>query len=93
MQETEYITIISSRKKIVLGISTILYILATGKYVDIHVSGGAVYKTRMTLAGLADTLGDNFIKAHRGCIVSVYVSSKYWQSPFFKNQVKNSPLQ
>lgn len=71
MQETEYITIISSRKKIVLGVSTILYILATGKYVDIHVSGGAVYKTRMTLAGLADTLGDNFIKVHRGCIVSV----------------------
>ena len=70
MQETKYITIVSNRKKIVLGISTILYILAAGKNVDVHVSGGKVYQTRMTLAELSEALGDNFIKVHRGCLVS-----------------------
>ena len=70
MQETKYITIVSNRKKIVLGISTILYILAAGKNVDVHVSGGKVYQTRMSLAEFAEVLDGSFIKVHRGCIVS-----------------------
>lgn len=70
MQETKYITIVSNRKKIVLGVSTILYVLVSGKNGDVHVSGGKVYQTRMTLAELSAALGDDFIKVHRGCIVS-----------------------
>ena len=48
MQEINYITIISNRKKIVLGISTILYVLAAGKDTEIHIFGGRIYRTRMT---------------------------------------------
>lgn len=70
MQETKHITIISNRKKIVLGVSTILYVLMIGKSAEIHVSGGKVYPTRMTLGELEDDLGDGFIKIHRGCVVS-----------------------
>lgn len=70
MQETKYITIISNRTKIVLGISTILYVLMIGKNAQIHVSGGKVYETRMTLKELEKELGEGFIKVHRGCIVS-----------------------
>lgn len=70
MQEVKYITIISNRKKIVLSISTILYVLMTGKNAEIHVSGGKVYKTRMTLSELEEKLTERFIKIHRGCIVS-----------------------
>lgn len=71
MQESKYITIISNRRKVVLGISTILYVLMIGKNAEIHVSGGKVYETRMPLGELEERLGEGFIKVHRGCIVSV----------------------
>ena len=71
MQESKHITIIADGRKMVLGISTILYVLKVGNHVEIHVSGGKIYKTRMTLGDLAEKLGDGFIKAHRGCLVSV----------------------
>ncbi|MGN1340085.1 MAG: LytTR family transcriptional regulator DNA-binding domain-containing protein [Oscillospiraceae bacterium] len=71
MQEANYITIVSNRRKIVLGISTILYVRLIGKSAEIHVSGGKIYETRTTLGELEEKLGDGFIKAHRGCIVSV----------------------
>ena len=70
MQEEKYITIISDRRKIVLNIGSILYILMLRKKAEIHVSGGQIYKTRMTLDELEKILGDSFIKVHRGCIVS-----------------------
>ena len=70
MQEEKYITVISKGKKTVLGISTILYVHMINKIVEIHVSGGKIYQTRMTLSELERKLGDGFIKVHRGCIVS-----------------------
>lgn len=70
MQEAKYITVISNGKKTVLGISTILYVLMINKVVEIHVSGGKIYQTRMTLSELEGKLGDGFIKTHRGCLVS-----------------------
>ena len=70
MQEAKHITIISNGRKIVLNISTILYVLMINKIAEIHVSGGKIYQTRMTLSELEEKLGDGFIKVHRGCIVS-----------------------
>lgn len=70
MQETKYITVISNGKKTVLGIRTILYVLMINKIAEIHVFGGKIYQTRMTLSELEEKLGDGFIKVHRGCIVS-----------------------
>ncbi|MGN0290053.1 MAG: LytTR family transcriptional regulator DNA-binding domain-containing protein [Lachnospiraceae bacterium] len=66
----KYITIISDRKEIVLNISTILYVLMIGKTAEIHVLGDRIYRTRMTLGELEKKLGEQFIKVHRGCIVS-----------------------
>lgn len=54
-----------------LGVSSILYVLTTGKNTEIHVSGDQVYETRMTLSQLEKELGEGFLKAHRGCLVSV----------------------
>ena len=71
MQENKYITIISNRRRTVLGISTILYVLMIGNNAEIHVSGGKIYETRMPLSTLSKMLGDGFIKIHRGCLVSV----------------------
>lgn len=70
MQEAKHITIITNGRKIVLSISTILYVLMVNKTAEIHVSGGKIYQTRMTLSELEKKLGDGFIKAHRGCVVS-----------------------
>ena len=70
MQKAKYITIISNKKKVVLNVSTILYVLMMGNNADIHVSGGTVYKTRMTFREIEEKLGDGFIKIHRGGIVS-----------------------
>lgn len=70
MQKAKYITIISNNKKVVINVSTILYVLMMRNTADIHVSGGTVYKTRMTFREIEEKLGDGFIKIHRGGIVS-----------------------
>lgn len=70
MQESKHITIVSNGRKIVLSVGTILYVLMVNKTAEIHVSGGKIYETRMTLSELEENLGDGFIKVHRGCIVS-----------------------
>ncbi|MDO4515505.1 MAG: LytTR family transcriptional regulator DNA-binding domain-containing protein [Bacillota bacterium] len=70
MQETRYITILSNGTKLVLNADTILYVLMIEKTVEIHVSGGKVYETRMRISELEEGLGDGFIKVHRGCLVS-----------------------
>lgn len=70
MQETKHITIISNRKKIALSISAVLYVFVVGKNTQIHILGGKVYETRMSLSQLEKELDDGFIKVHRGCLVS-----------------------
>lgn len=70
MQEAKYITITSKGRKTVLGVSTILYVIMINKVAEIHVSGGKIYETRMTISELEEKLGDGFIKVHRGCMVS-----------------------
>ena len=66
MQEERYITILSNRRKIVLSVSSILYVLMTGKNAEIHASGGSVYETRLGLGRLEEALGEGFLKVHRG---------------------------
>ena len=58
MQEAKHITIISNGRKIVISISTILYILMVNKTAEIHVSGDKIYETRMTLSQIEEKLGD-----------------------------------
>ena len=70
LQKAKCITIISNNKKVVLNVNTILYVLMMRNTADIHVSGGTVYKTRMTFREIEEKLGDGFIKIHRGGIVS-----------------------
>lgn len=68
--QEKYINIISNRKKIVLSAATILYVIMNDKNAEIHVAGGEIYKTRMSLGEIEESLGDGFIKVHRGCVVS-----------------------
>lgn len=70
MQDKGHISIIYNRKHCIIDINTILYIIVVGKDTEIHVSGGMVYKTRKSLEMLEKELGEDFIKIHRGCVVS-----------------------
>ena len=70
LKEMKYLTIVHERKKIMLNIDNILYVIKAGKTAEIHLSGGTVYRVRMTLGDLETKLGDEFVKIHRGCVVS-----------------------
>lgn len=71
LREETYISIISKRKKVTINLNTILYIVMRRKNAEIHTLGGRVYETRMSLGELEESLGEGFIKIHRGCLVSV----------------------
>ena len=65
------INITSDRKKVTLDTHVILYIIMNGKNAEIHIVGGRVYETRAALKDLEGLLKEEFVKIHRGCIVSV----------------------
>lgn len=65
------INITSDRKNVTLDSDVILYILMNGKIAEIHIVGGRVYETRTALKDLEGLLEKEFVKIHRGCIVSV----------------------
>lgn len=71
MPGSKNITIIANRQKVTLNTRTILYVFMNENVAEIHVSGEQVYKTRMTMETLEHLLGDEFIKVHRSCLVSV----------------------
>ena len=72
MLKTNHITIISNRKKIVLDIDIVLYIIVINRKTYIHVLNDKIYETRIPLNQFEEVLGNDsdFIKIHRGCIVS-----------------------
>ena len=65
------INITSDRKNVTLDSDMILYIIMNGKIAEIHIVGGKVYQTRIALKNLEGLLKEDFVKVHRGCIVSV----------------------
>ena len=65
------INVTSDRKNVTLDSDVILYILMNGKIAEIHIVGGRVYETRTALKDLERLLEKEFVKIHRGCIVSV----------------------
>ena len=65
------INVTSDRKNVTLDSDVILYILMNGKIAEIHIVGGRVYETRTALKDLEGLLKKEFVKIHRGCIVSV----------------------
>lgn len=65
------INITSDRKNVTLDSDAILYIIMHGKIAEIHIVGGKVYETRVALKDLEGVLKEEFVKIHRGCIVSV----------------------
>lgn len=71
MENKEKIRIISNKRTIELNINQILYVQMGGNWAFIHTSDGHMYQTRITLSELEKQLGNRFVKANRGCLVSV----------------------
>lgn len=65
-----YLRFFSNKKETVVSISTVLYVIMSGSNAEIHTSGGTVYRTRKKFSEIEESLGENFIKIHRGCVVS-----------------------
>lgn len=70
LQEGKHISVLSNGTKLLLNVSTILYVQMIERTAEIHVSGGKVYETRMKISELEEALGEGFLKVHRGCLVS-----------------------
>lgn len=71
LENANYITIFSNKKKEVLDINSILYVIMKRNNAEIHVNGDKVYTARMALCEIEEQLGDGFITVRRGCLVSV----------------------
>lgn len=70
LRDREKMMIVADGKRSALDPDRILYVTMFGNYAEIHARDGEVFRVRMTLGELESELGDQFIKIHRGCIVS-----------------------
>lgn len=70
MQNEKTITFISDRKSHTIPTREILYILMRRQDAFIHLSDGRILKTRVTFNEFRNRLGDDFIRIHRGGLVS-----------------------
>lgn len=71
MEQAKTINLMTGRTRTDVEIDTIHYILMKRNYAEIHADWGEVIRARVTMAELEKALGDDFIKVHRSCLVSV----------------------
>lgn len=64
------ITVVSRRKHITIPVGDIMYVVMKKQDAFIHLADETVLKTRMTFNEFKNILGENFIRIHRGCLVS-----------------------
>ena len=70
MDQKKNTIVLAGKKEIKVDVEMIMYVMMDRNVAEIHLAGGEVYKTRMTMAELEETVGDYFIKVDRGCLVS-----------------------
>lgn len=85
MQDSRIVKFKVKRKMLEIKADTIFYVIMSGKYANIHISGGKVYVARITLAELEEQLGDGFVKVDRGCIVSAMAIHKITKQILLNN--------
>lgn len=72
MKNAKSISFFSEMREVTVNIRTILYIKVNNGISYVHLVSGKVLPTRMTAMEFEQTLGEDFIKIRRGCLVSVY---------------------
>lgn len=71
MSSAKFIPFCSDKKKLMIDASRILCVVMRGNNAEIITADGESIVGRMTMLKLEELLGDEFIKIHRGCLVSV----------------------
>lgn len=72
MDTSRYLTIKVKRSYIDIDVRTIQYVFMNENVAEIHLSGGKIYRTRMTMSSIEEILGmEEYIKVHRSCLVAV----------------------
>lgn len=71
MQGSKHFTVIANRQQVDIDVRTILYVHMCENMAEIHVAGGEVYRTRMTMEKIEKLVGEDFMKIHRSWLVSV----------------------
>ena len=85
MQGEKYLTFFSNRKKIIVNVDVVLYAIQDGCKMKIHTVGGEIYETRMTLAELENSLGNEFIKIKRNTLVRASAVESVAESVILRN--------
>lgn len=70
MPNEKTISFVSGRKHHTIPVSEIMYVFMKKQDAFVHLLDGSVLKTRMTFNEFSNMLGDDFIRIHRGCLVS-----------------------
>lgn len=70
MMSAKLLTVVSQREQVSIRINSIIYCCALGRTIEIHTCDGRVIPTRCILSNIEKELGSEFVRIHRGCIVS-----------------------
>lgn len=76
MLEGKYIIVYFGKKKNVVQVKNVLYVLMDGNNAVLHTIDGKEFKVRKTFSEIKDELGEGFITIHRGGLVSVMAVSE-----------------
>lgn len=71
MQGSNHFTITANRQPVEIDVRTVLYVHMSENMAEFHISGGDVYRSRMTMEKVERLMGEDFMKIHRSWLVSV----------------------
>ena len=60
-----------SKSLITVAVDALCYIIMHRNYAEVHLQNGKVFTSRITMEELEQTLGEDFLKVHRSCLVSI----------------------
>lgn len=60
-----------SKSPITVAVDALCYIIMHRNYAEVHLQNGKVFTSRITMEELEQTLGADFLKVHRSCLVAM----------------------
>ena len=60
-----------SKSPITVAVDALCYIIMHRNYAEVHLHNGKVFTSRITMEELEQTLGADFLKVHRSCLVAM----------------------
>ena len=85
MQERKTILVHFGKKKVEVGVDSVIYAVMNRNYAQIHISKTEAHKIRTTFPELQQLLGPDFIQVKRGCLVRVTEIQQISDRVYLKN--------